>query len=261
MPSCPSIRTGLGSPIDKQIYGHFLEHINHSVEDGLFAEQIQGCGFERERTSKPTGKRPAGRLAGDLPPAVRGGAGDRPPLVPRRLPDPRLPRPPSGALPLDGRRDRSRGPEAPGERGGERDPPPGPAPRRLPAGQPLADRAGREDRFQDPGGEAVLRPDDRRRRPLGAGGGGLWRLRGAAHADGGGRRSRRAGRAPARGSRTTWASPPASPAPTWPAAASPRPSASAPRSSPRRRRRGSAWKIPTASSPSATAARCAATPC
>jgi alpha-N-arabinofuranosidase len=32
--------------IDERIYGHFLEHINHSVEDGLFAEQIQGCGFE-----------------------------------------------------------------------------------------------------------------------------------------------------------------------------------------------------------------------
>ena len=36
------------APIDKRIYGHFLEHINHSVEDGLFAEQIQGCGFEGE---------------------------------------------------------------------------------------------------------------------------------------------------------------------------------------------------------------------
>lgn len=32
--------------IDKRIYGHFLEHINHSVEDGLFGEQIRGCGFE-----------------------------------------------------------------------------------------------------------------------------------------------------------------------------------------------------------------------
>jgi alpha-N-arabinofuranosidase len=32
--------------IDERIYGHFLEHINHSVEDGLYAEQIQGCGFE-----------------------------------------------------------------------------------------------------------------------------------------------------------------------------------------------------------------------
>jgi alpha-N-arabinofuranosidase len=32
--------------IDRRIYGHFLEHINHSVEDGLFAEQIRGCGFE-----------------------------------------------------------------------------------------------------------------------------------------------------------------------------------------------------------------------
>jgi hypothetical protein len=33
-------------PIDKNIYGQFLEHINHSVEDGLFAEQIRGAGFE-----------------------------------------------------------------------------------------------------------------------------------------------------------------------------------------------------------------------
>jgi alpha-N-arabinofuranosidase len=32
--------------IDSRIYGHFLEHINHSVEDGLFAEQISGAGFE-----------------------------------------------------------------------------------------------------------------------------------------------------------------------------------------------------------------------
>jgi alpha-L-arabinofuranosidase len=34
------------APIDRRIYGHFLEHINHSVEDGLFAEQVQGGGFE-----------------------------------------------------------------------------------------------------------------------------------------------------------------------------------------------------------------------
>src|SRR3954451_2182050 len=34
--------------IDRRIYGHFLEHINHSVEDGLFAEQIRGSGFEGE---------------------------------------------------------------------------------------------------------------------------------------------------------------------------------------------------------------------
>jgi alpha-L-arabinofuranosidase len=32
--------------IEKNIYGQFLEHINHSVEDGLFAEQVQGSGFE-----------------------------------------------------------------------------------------------------------------------------------------------------------------------------------------------------------------------
>jgi len=34
--------------IDADIYGHFLEHINHSVVDGLFAEQIRGQGFEGE---------------------------------------------------------------------------------------------------------------------------------------------------------------------------------------------------------------------
>jgi len=32
--------------IDRKIYGQFLEHINHSVEDGLFGEQIRGAGFE-----------------------------------------------------------------------------------------------------------------------------------------------------------------------------------------------------------------------
>ncbi|MBN1973474.1 MAG: carbohydrate binding domain-containing protein [Sedimentisphaerales bacterium] len=32
--------------IDKGIYGQFLEHINHSVIDGLFSEQIRGQGFE-----------------------------------------------------------------------------------------------------------------------------------------------------------------------------------------------------------------------
>src|ERR1044071_4910978 len=31
--------------VEENIYGQFLEHINHSVE-GLFAEQIQGPGFE-----------------------------------------------------------------------------------------------------------------------------------------------------------------------------------------------------------------------
>ena len=32
--------------IDSGVYGQFLEHINHSVVDGLYAEQVQGCGFE-----------------------------------------------------------------------------------------------------------------------------------------------------------------------------------------------------------------------
>ncbi len=34
--------------IEEAIYGQFLEHINHSVVDGLFAEQIRGRGFEAE---------------------------------------------------------------------------------------------------------------------------------------------------------------------------------------------------------------------
>jgi alpha-N-arabinofuranosidase len=38
--------------IDERIYGQFLEHINHSVEDGLFAEQIRGAGFEGEDFNK-----------------------------------------------------------------------------------------------------------------------------------------------------------------------------------------------------------------
>ena len=32
--------------IDQKIYGQFLEEINHSAVDGLFAEQIRGAGFE-----------------------------------------------------------------------------------------------------------------------------------------------------------------------------------------------------------------------
>jgi hypothetical protein len=36
------------APVDERIYGHFLEHINHSVVDGLFAEQIRGCWFEEK---------------------------------------------------------------------------------------------------------------------------------------------------------------------------------------------------------------------
>jgi len=32
--------------IHEEVYGQFLEHINHSVVDGLYAEQIQGQGFE-----------------------------------------------------------------------------------------------------------------------------------------------------------------------------------------------------------------------
>ena len=46
--------------IDPRIYGQFLEHINHSVEDGLFAEQIRGAGFEGDdfkRYWQPTTER------------------------------------------------------------------------------------------------------------------------------------------------------------------------------------------------------------
>src|SRR5436190_20445716 len=32
--------------VEEAIYGQFLEHINHSEEDGLYAEQIRGRGFE-----------------------------------------------------------------------------------------------------------------------------------------------------------------------------------------------------------------------
>src|SRR4026209_2951173 len=32
--------------IDERVYGHFLEEINHSVVDGLYAEQVRGQGFE-----------------------------------------------------------------------------------------------------------------------------------------------------------------------------------------------------------------------
>ncbi|WP_114205908.1 alpha-L-arabinofuranosidase C-terminal domain-containing protein [Acidisarcina polymorpha] len=38
----------VSTPISDGIYGQFLEHINHSIEDGLFAEQIRGAGFEGE---------------------------------------------------------------------------------------------------------------------------------------------------------------------------------------------------------------------
>ena len=44
------------STIDENIYGQFLEHINHSVENGLYAEQVQGQGFEG-KDFKRTGKR------------------------------------------------------------------------------------------------------------------------------------------------------------------------------------------------------------
>lgn len=52
--------------IDEKIYGQFLEHINHSVVDGLDAEQIRGRGFEGkdfETYWKPFGQRGSASLA------------------------------------------------------------------------------------------------------------------------------------------------------------------------------------------------------
>src|SRR3954453_15617297 len=53
--------------IDRKIYGQFLEHINHSVVDGLFAEQIRGAGFEGKDFATywtPFGSPDAVRLVG-----------------------------------------------------------------------------------------------------------------------------------------------------------------------------------------------------
>ena len=58
-PCCWSIPTECRGTIDEDVYGHFLEHINHSVVDGLYAEQIRGQGFEGNDFSvywKPLGK-------------------------------------------------------------------------------------------------------------------------------------------------------------------------------------------------------------
>ena len=48
-PGVSILNIDVDRPVNKisvGIYGAFLEHINHSVTDGLFAEQIQGRGFE-----------------------------------------------------------------------------------------------------------------------------------------------------------------------------------------------------------------------
>ena len=52
--------------IDERLYGHFLEHINHSVVDGLYAEQVRGQGFEGsdfEQFWEPLGEAGAVTLA------------------------------------------------------------------------------------------------------------------------------------------------------------------------------------------------------
>lgn len=46
----------VSTPISNRIYGQFLGHINHSVEDGIFAEQIREQA-SKGRTSKPIGNR------------------------------------------------------------------------------------------------------------------------------------------------------------------------------------------------------------
>src|SRR5512146_403209 len=51
--------------IDERIYGQFLEHINHSVVDGLYAEQVRGQGFEGKDFAdywKPAGDQGAASL-------------------------------------------------------------------------------------------------------------------------------------------------------------------------------------------------------
>jgi alpha-N-arabinofuranosidase len=51
--------------IDERIYGQFLEHINHSVVDGLYAEQVRGQGFEGKDFAdywKPVGDQSAASL-------------------------------------------------------------------------------------------------------------------------------------------------------------------------------------------------------
>jgi alpha-L-arabinofuranosidase len=52
--------------VEEAIYGQFLEHINHAVVDGLFAEQIQGRGFEGkdfETYWKPFGEKGTASIA------------------------------------------------------------------------------------------------------------------------------------------------------------------------------------------------------
>jgi hypothetical protein len=54
--------------ISEGVYGQFLEHINHSVVDGLFAEQVQGNGFEGkdfETYWKPFGENRYSIIIGD----------------------------------------------------------------------------------------------------------------------------------------------------------------------------------------------------
>lgn len=55
--------------VEEAVYGQFLEHINHSVVDGLYAEQIQGQGFEGkdfETYWKPFGTNGSAQLV-DVP--------------------------------------------------------------------------------------------------------------------------------------------------------------------------------------------------
>ena len=55
--------------IDRNIYGHFLEHINHSVEDGLFAEQVRSSGSTTNRAV--TTRDPCGSISKKVHPAFQ----------------------------------------------------------------------------------------------------------------------------------------------------------------------------------------------
>ena len=123
------------------------------------------------------------------------GAGRRPPLLARLARGARPARPQPDPLRVARPRPRPRGAPAARRRRHRR----GPAARHVPArrrGARGADAARARDaaRHRDPGGARLLRPDHRRRRPGRARGGGVRRVRGAAHRARGARGARRPGR-------------------------------------------------------------------
>ena len=160
---------------------------------------------------------------------LHGPARDRLALLAGHLPRPRLPGQEPGAVHLAGPGGRpageaaaqavraDRGRHARGRLG----------PQAAPA-QPLEPRAGGGPRPPPAAGADGVRPGRGRRRPGGAGRGRLRRLRGAATRWCWSARRPGARPAAACGSRTTSASPPASPAASWPSAPSCRPTSSGP---------------------------------